>query len=127
VKKKDFVTYVALLAAALVLQYTVELYWSATFALSTRTLVPWLIDAISYGVLGGLGWIVLRKRSLSLRVILLALIAVLPHVSFEITHGSDPAYPYIGLLFIVPDLIWISIGAGIAAMLASRMSAKAQL
>jgi len=119
--KKDVAIYIVLLAAALALQYAVELYWGATLALTARPLVPWVIDAVSYGVLGGVAWIVLRSRSIPLRVFLLALIAIIPHAMFEITHGSDPAYAYIGLLFIVPDLIWISLGAGIAVVLAPRL------
>lgn len=125
--KKDVAIYIAVLAVALALQYTVELYWGATLALSARPLVPWVIDAVSYGVLGGVAWIVLRSRPVPVRIVFLVLIAVIPHVLFEITHGSDPAYPYIGLLFIVPDLIWVSLGAGIASVLVPKLSAKKTL
>jgi hypothetical protein len=119
--KRDLTIYVAILVVAVAIQYVIELQWGAALALDARPLVPWIIDAVLYALLGALAWMTLRSRSLSLRILFLALVAVVPHVMFEITHGSDPAYPYIGLLFIVPDLVWVAIGAGVAAVLAPKM------
>jgi hypothetical protein len=122
--KKDLAIYVAVLVAALTVQYTVELYWSATLALKTRAIVPWIIDAAWYIALGAIAGVALRSWRMQARILLLALIAVLPHVMFEITHGSDVAYPYIGLIFIIPDLIWVTIGAGLAVALTRRMQTE---
>jgi hypothetical protein len=119
--KKDLTIYLAILVVAVAIQYLIELRWGATLALEGRPLVPWIIDAVVYATLGALAWMTLRSRTVFLRILLLALVAVMPHVMFEITHGSDPAYPYIALLFIVPDLVWVSLGAGLVAFLASRM------
>lgn len=118
--KKDLIAYCAILVAVVAIQYAIELLWGATLALHTSPLIPWIIDAVVYLTLGGLAWASLRARPVSVRLPLLALVAVLPHVLFEITHGSDPAYPYIGLLFIVPDLFWVLIGAGIVALMTAR-------
>jgi hypothetical protein len=122
--KKDLAIYVGVLAVALAVQYTVELYWSATLALKTRAIVPWIIDAVWYLALGAIAGVALRSWRMPSRIPLLALVSVLPHLMFEITHGSDPAYPYIGLLFIIPDLLWIAIGAGLAVALTRRMQAE---
>lgn len=122
--KKDLAIYVGVLAVALAVQYTVELYWSATLALKTRAIVPWIIDAVWYVALGAIAGVALRSWRMPSRILFLALVAVLPHVMFEITHGSDPAYPYIGLIFIIPDLLWVAIGAGLAVALTRRMQAE---
>jgi len=118
--KKDLATYLAVLVLVVAIKYVIELQWGATLAFDARPLVPWIIDAAVYLILGGLTWMALWTRPISLRILLLALVAVVPHVMFEVTHGSDPAYPYIGLLFIAPDLVWVSIGAGAAAFITSR-------
>lgn len=122
--KRDLIAYFAILVAAVAIQYLIELQWSATLALHANPWIPWIIDAAVYLTLGGLAWASLRARSRHVRLTLLALVAVLPHALFEITHGSDPAYPYIGLILIVPDLIWVSIGAGIVALVAARRSSS---
>lgn len=119
--KRDVTIYLAILVVAIGVQYLIELQWGATLALDVRPLVPWIIDAVLYVVLGAVAWMALSSRSVSLRMLLVALVAVVPHVVFEITHGSDPAFPYIGLLLIMPDLVWVSIGAGLAAVLASKV------
>jgi len=118
--KKDLWGYVAVLAAALLLQYIVELKWAATLALKSTGIVPWTIDIVAYVAFGVAAGLVLRDRPLRWRLLLVALIAIVPHVAFELTHGSDPAYPYIGLMFIVPDLVWTMIGAALAAALTRR-------
>lgn len=120
--KKDLWGYVAILAAALLLQYVVELKWSATLALRSAAITPWVIDIAAYVVFGAAAGLVLRGRLLRWRVLLLALIAIVPHVAFEITHGSDPAYPYIGLMFIVPDLVWTMVGGALATAFMRRTS-----
>jgi hypothetical protein len=122
--KKGLAIYVGVLTVALAVQYTVELYWSATLALKMRAVVPWIIDAVWYVALGAIAGVALRSWRMQSRIPLLALVAVLPHLMFEITHGSDPAYPYIGLLFILPDLLWVAIGAGLAVALTRRMQAE---
>ena len=118
--KKDLWGYVVILATALLLQYLVELKWSGTLALKSAGIVPWTIDIVAYVAFGAVAGLALRHRALRWRLLLIALIAIVPHVVFEITHGSDPAYPYIGLIFIVPDLIWTMIGAALATALTRR-------
>jgi hypothetical protein len=125
--KKDLAGYIAVLAAAVIAHYAIELYSSSLFGPPSATFLPWMASAVWYIVLGSLGWITLRSRRMVSRLGLLALIAVVPHVAFEITHGSDPAYPYIGLLFIVPDLLWLAIGAGITAAVTRRTSVQRPL
>ena len=120
--KKDLWGYAAILVAALVLQYVVELKWSAALATSSG-IVPWTIDIVAYLAFGAAGGLLLRDRPLRWRLSLLALIAVVPHVVFEVTHG-DKAYPYIGLIFIIPDLLWTMIGAALAAALARRRASS---
>ena len=120
---KHRIAYFALLTIAIVFEYTAELHWGAKLALSSRPLVPWVIDAIAYAVLGGFAWLTLPSGSASLRILMLALIAVVPHVLFDMTHGSDPAYPYIGLVFIIPDVLWVAIGAAIAFVITRGSSA----
>jgi hypothetical protein len=53
---------------------------------------------------------------------LLSLVAILPHVLPELMGQTDSAYPHIGLLFIVPDLLWVALGAAITALLTSKIS-----
>ena len=118
--KKDLIIYLAILVIAIAVEYAIERQWGAALALEARPLVPWIIDAVLYVFLGAVAWMTVRSRSISIRILLVALVAIVPHVIFEIMQGSDPAYPYIGLFFIVPDLVWVAIGAGLAAVLASR-------
>lgn len=118
--KRDLTIYLVILLAAVAVQYAVELQWGSQLALGTRPVLPWIIDAVLYAALGASAWTTLRSRSIPLRLACLTLVAVLPHVAFEVTHGSDPAYPYIGLLLIVPDLVWVAIGAGISALFIRR-------
>jgi uncharacterized protein YuzE len=122
--KRGLATYIAVLAAAVCVQYLVEVYLSAKLALETRAVVPWILSAVWYAALGAAAAIALRSWRIWSRVLLLALIAVLPHMVFEITHGSDPAYPYIGLFMIIPDLLWVAVGAVIATMLLHRQRVK---
>jgi hypothetical protein len=119
--KRDLTIYLVILVVASAVDYLIERQWAPVLALEAKPLVPWIIDAVLYVFFGAVAWMTLRSRSLSIRIPLVALVAVVPHVVFEITRGSDPAYPYIGLLFIVPDLVWVAIGAGLAALLASRV------
>jgi hypothetical protein len=122
--RKDLWGYVVILLAALVLQYVVELKWSATLALKSAAIVPWMIDIAAYVAFGAAAELVLRARPFRWRLLLLAMIAVVPHVVFEATHGSDPAYPYIGLVLIVPDLAWTMLGAAVAAALMRRRASS---
>lgn len=122
--KRDLAIYVAVLLMATVIKYVIEIQWGSHLALGTRTLLPWIIDLTVYGTLGALAWTILRSRAIGVRLVLLALVAALPHLAFEVTHGSDPAYPYIGLLFIVPKLVWVAIGAGSATLFISKVRAS---
>lgn len=122
--KRGLWGYLAVLAAALLLQYVVELKWSATLALESAAIVPWTIDIVAYVAFGVAAGLTLRDRPLRWRLLLIGLIAIVPHVLFEITHGSDPAYPYIGLMFIIPDLVWTMIGAALAAALTRRRASS---
>lgn len=119
--KRDLTIYLAILVVAVVIQYVIELRWGASLGLYARPLVPWMIHAILYGVLGAMVGLSLRSRSVRLRILFASLIPVVAHAIFELTHGSDPAYPYIGLLLIVPDLVAAGVGAGLATVIVSRM------
>ena len=121
--KKGLAAYLMVLVAALVLEYIVELRFSTKLALETNAIVPWAIDAAMYLVFGAAAAFALRSWRLPHRILLLALVAALPHVALQMTHGSDQAYPYIGLFLIVPDLLWVAIGAGVLAVLLRRRQA----
>ena len=124
--KKGLVAYSVVLLAAIVLQYAVELYLPWKPVLGSWSALPWAIDILSFALFGGVAWVALRPWSTGSRIAMMALIAVLPHALIEITHGSDPAYPYIGLLLIVPDLLWVALGAVIALLFSRKPAAKGQ-
>ena len=126
--KTDLVGYAVLLITAVLMEYAAEVKWSAEIALSWPPILPWLVDAVAYALLGSFAWLALRARPLRIRVLLLALIAVVPQVGLEILIGRDSAYPYIGWIFMILDLLWIAIGAGTAALcMRIRSTAKQQL
>jgi hypothetical protein len=118
--RKGLGTYLAVLVVGVLIQYIVELGFSTELALKSTPLFPWVLDAILYVAYGAAAAFALRSWRLAPKVGLFVLLAALPHVVLEITHGSDPAYPYIGLLLIVPDLLWVAVGALITSVIISR-------
>jgi hypothetical protein len=122
--KRGAIIYGLCVATAVALAYAVELYLPFKPMFGSWSLVPWLIDIGSYTVLGGITWIALRSVRLVARIALISLVAILPHVLPELAGRTDPAYPHIGLLLIVPDLVWIALGAAIAALIASRTTKR---
>lgn len=118
--KRGFVVYCLTVLVAVAAAYAVELYLPFRPMLGSWTLVPWLIDIGLYALLGGIAWVALASFRLLSRMGLLSLLAILPHLLPELTGKTDPAYPHIGLLFIIPDLLWIALGAVIAALITSK-------
>lgn len=122
--RRDLLIYLAILALATAIQYALEFLLTGYLRTYGWPMIPWILNAVLYGILGASAWLTLVQRSLVQRIALVGFVAVVPHLTYEITHGSDPAYPYIGLLFIVPDLVAAGIGAGLSAVFRWRLVVK---
>jgi len=118
------VVYAGAVLAAVVVQYAVQYYLPFKPFWGSWSLVPWSIHILAYSMLGAIGWHALRTHSLVPRIALLSLVGVLPHLVPELLGQTDPAYPHISLLFIIPDLLCVAVGAVIAGAIASKLSAS---
>lgn len=114
--------YAGTVVAAVVFQYAVQHYLPYRPFWGSWSLLPWSIHIFAYAMLGAIAWYALRPHSPFLRIALLSLVGILPHLVPELAGQTDPGYPHIGLLFIVPDLVCVALGAVIAGVLGSKRS-----
>ena len=119
-----YMVYGGTVVAAVLFQYAVEHYLPFRPFGGSWSVLPWTIHIFAYAVLGAIAWRALRAHSLVPRVTLLSLVGILPHLVPELAGQTDPAYPHIGLVFIIPDLLCVALGAGIARALDTRVSAS---
>lgn len=81
--------------------------------------IPWVVStaifALALGILGAVAYRYMRGN-VAARFILIALMVALANGLFELVIGSDPAYPGLVLLLIIPYVIACWLGAALFAV-----------
>jgi peptidoglycan/LPS O-acetylase OafA/YrhL len=112
---RNIVTVVTLGALIVLVQWLSESYAQTTEA-------SWVI-LLAYLVLGAVSYLALRG-SITRRVVSIGIVAFVATVAVELIFGSDPAYPLIRFIYVIPLAAVLMIGAvvGIAVERALKRS-----
>lgn len=99
---RNIVTLIALAALVSLVQWLSESYAQSTEA-------SWAI-LLAYLVMGAISYLALRGN-ITRRVISIGIVAFVATVAVELIFGSDPAYPFIRFVYVIPLAAVLILGA----------------